>query len=158
MRDDVVQRARLADAADPLPCRPSRRRPSMTTPTDRVITACPVITILLPKRHQDNTTPEKLKWPIVCLPITLSPLLISAYVYNTRVIIDTARIVCGRVYVTVRCPSGCLSHSSYRLSIPMRYLQRAADRRYLSIAAASDGTHQHSTQQQMRAVSCCQLT
>ena len=52
-------------------------------------------------------------------------------------VVDTAHIACSRVYVTVQCPSVCLSH--------------------LSTAAAACGEFAAGVQQQMRAVSRLQL-
>jgi len=52
--------------------------------------------------------------------------------------VDIARLVCGRVYVKVRCPSVCLSHLS---TIARRYGGFAAagpaDSRYRSIASGA---------------------
>ena len=70
--------------------------------------------------------------------------------------------LCGRVYVTVRCLSVCLSLCSQSVPSIYRLLQLRAAGLLLwaprSIAAASDGAQQHGGRQQMRAVSRCQLT
>ena len=96
----------------------------------------------------------------------------QSYVYcHEKIIalslIDAVRVVCGRVYVTVRCPSiylavclsVCLSHPSTAAAACGGFAAVGpAERRCRSIAAADNETQQHGGQQQMRAVSRCQLT
>jgi len=65
--------------------------------------------------------------------------------------IDPARIPCGRVCVTVQCPSVCLS----LLSMLLLRAWRAGD---IDQQRRPPSAQQHGVQQQMRAVSRCQLT
>jgi len=63
-------------------------------------------------------------------------------------VIGTASTVCGRVYVTVRCPSVCLSVPAFGRCTAR--LQQARTPFYRH-------PRQHDGRQRMRAVSCCTL-
>jgi len=91
---------------------------------------------------------------------------------------DTSRIVCGRVYVTIRCPSVCLSvdpsfcpiYRPLQLCSSVRRVCCCGPRRQamsidcsrrgrLSIHICSGAAgHHHVGHQQLRAVLVCQLT
>ena len=71
-------------------------------------------------------------------------------VYNC-LFTDTACILCDRVYVTIRCPSVCLSSFARCSACGGFAAVGPAVGRYRSTAAVAQ---QHGVQQQMRAMSC----
>ena len=59
----------------------------------------------------------------------------ESVVYDCLVVIDRARMLCGRVYVTLRCPFVCRFHSSAAAACGGFAAVGPAVRTYRSIAA-----------------------